>query len=175
MTFETQTGSREVIGFLWPNEQENVEYEMTKTLSRLVWPERKRVGVLSSLEVFGSADDPFMAQMMAAQGRQPTPKWISVQLLEELYDTTKIDADTDSISNEDLDLLVVIHPKDLPKKTLFAIDQFVAAGGRAMVFVDSYTLEDQPPQNPQQPWAALQYKPSSSLDPLLAHWGVYRP
>jgi ABC-type uncharacterized transport system involved in gliding motility auxiliary subunit len=175
MTFETQTGSREVIEFLWPNEQENVEYEITKTLSRLIWPERQRVGVLSSLEVFGGADDPYMAQMLAAQGRQPEPKWIAVQLLEELYDVSRVPADTEEISTADYDLLVVIHPKDLPAKTRFAIDQFVISGGNALVFVDPYALPDRPPQNPQQPWMAMQYKPSSNLEPLFSAWGLNRP
>ncbi len=175
LTFVTQTGSREVIDFLWPNEQGNVEYEITKTLSRLMWPNRQRVGVLSSLEVMGSASDPYMAQMLAAQGRQPTPKWIAVQLMEELYETTSIPADTEEISSEEIDLLVVIHPKQLPAKTLFAIDQWVAQGGDTIVFVDAYALDDRAPQNPQQPWMQLQYQPASDLEPLLSHWGVERP
>ncbi len=175
LELETQTGSREVIPFLWPNEQENVEYEITKALSRLVWSERKRVGVLSSLEVSGSGDDPYMAQMLAAQGRQPTPKWIAVQLLDELYETSKVEANATEISPDDYDVLVVIHPKNLPQKTLFAIDQFVARGGRLLAFVDPYALDDQAPQNPQQPWMALQYQPASDLSPLLEHWGLARP
>ena len=98
LTFETQTGSRETLEFLWPQEQENIEYEISKTLTNLLWPTRQRVGVLSSLEVFGSADDPYLAQMMAAQGRQPTQEWVSVQLLRETYDVTKVPADTEEIS-----------------------------------------------------------------------------
>ena len=176
LAFETETGSREVIEFLWPHEQENVEYEISKALYRLLWPERARVGVLSSLEVFGSSQDPFMAQMLAAQGRQPTPKWLAVQVLEELYDVEQVANDTDSISNDDLDLLIVIHPKDLPKKTVAAIDQYIQRGGDAMIFVDAYALDDRPPQNAQQqPWQALQYKPASNLDEMLRSWGIARP
>ncbi len=175
LTFETETGSREVIEFLWPHEQENVEYEISKTLYRLLWPERARVGVLSSLEVLGSSQDPFMAQMLAAQGRQPTPKWIAVQVLEELYEVEQVPNDTDSISNDDLDLLIVIHPKDLPRKTVAAIDQYIQRGGDAMIFLDAYALDDRPPQNAQQPWQALQYKPASNLDEMLRSWGIARP
>jgi ABC-type uncharacterized transport system involved in gliding motility auxiliary subunit len=175
LAFETQTGSREVIEFLWPSEQETIEYEISKTLHGLLWPTQKRVGVLSSLEVFGSAQDPYMAQMLAAQGRQPTQQWISIQLLDELYDVSQIDASTDSISPEDYDLVVVIHPKDLPTKTLAALDDWIVRGGNTLVLVDAYSIADQAPQNPQQPWAALQYDPSSSLGPLFEAWGIERP
>jgi ABC-2 type transport system permease protein len=174
LAFETQTGSREVIEFLWPSEQETIEYEISKKMVGLLWPTRKRVGVLSSLEVFGSAQDPFMAQMLAAQGRQPTQQWISIQLLDELYDVSQIDASTDSISPDDYDLVVVIHPKDLPTKTLAALDEWVVRGGNTLVLVDAYSIADQPPQNPQQPWAALQYDSSSDLGPLFEAWGIRR-
>lgn len=173
LSMETETGSRQMLPFLWPAEQANVEYEISKALHGLLWPEKSRVGVLSSLEVFGSASDPFMAQMLAAQGRQPTPKWISIQLLEELYEVESIDADVDEIP-ADLDLLVIVHPKDLPTKTLAALDRYVVRGGDALIFVDAYALDDRPPQNPQQPWAALQYEPASDLGPLFEAWGIER-
>ena len=175
LALETQTGSKETIEFLWPQEQENIEYEISKKIHGLLWPARQRVGVLSSLEVFGGAQDPMMAQMLAAQGRTPAQKWILVQVLEELYDVSQVAADVDEISSDDYDLLVVIHPKALPDKTVFAIDQWVAAGGNALIFLDPYALGDTPPQNPQQPWMALQYQPASNLAPLLDAWGLELP
>ena len=175
LAFETQTGSRETIEFLWPQEQENIEYEISKKIHGLLWPARQRVGVLSSLEIFGGAQDPFMAQMLAAQGRTPSQKWIIVQVLEDLYDVSQVAPDVDEISRDEYDLLVVIHPKDLPDKTAFAIDQWVAAGGNTLIFLDPYALGDTPPQNPQQPWMALQYQPASNLEPLLAAWGLELP
>ncbi len=175
LALETQTGSKETIEFLWPQEQENIEYEISKKVHGLLWPARQRVGVLSSLEVFGGAQDPMMAQMLAAQGRTPAQKWILVQVLEELYDVSQVPADVDEISRDDYDLLVVIHPKALPDKTVFAVDQWVAAGGNALIFLDPYALGDTPPQNPQQPWMALQYQPASNLAPLLDAWGLELP
>ncbi len=175
LALETQTGSKETIEFLWPQEQENIEYEISKKVHGLLWPARQRVGVLSSLEVFGGAQDPMMAQMLAAQGRTPARKWILVQVLEELYDVSQVPADADEILRDDYDLLVVIHPKALPDKTVFAVDQWVAAGGNALIFLDPYALGDTPPQNPQQPWMALQYQPASNLAPLLDAWGLELP
>lgn len=175
LVFQTQTGSRDVIEFLWPDRQESVEYEISKTLYSLLWPSGKTIGVLSGLQVFGGADNPYLAQMLAAQGRQPREKWIALKLLEEAYAVRPIDAEADSISPEEFDLVVVIHPKNLGDKALWALDEWIVRGGSALIFLDPYALDDRPPQNPQQPWMALQYRPASGLDRLLEAWGLELP
>ncbi len=175
LTLETQTGSRDAIPFLWPNEQDSIEYEISKRLHSLLWPSTQRIGIVASLEVFGTADNPYLAQMLAAQGRAPSEKWISIQLLDETYDIAPIDPEAETISPEEFDLIVVMHPKDLTDRQLWLIDEWVTRGGNALVFVDPYALNDQAPQNPQQPWLAMQYQPSSSLDPLLNAWGLENP
>ena len=175
LTVETRTGSKDSIPFLWPEEQESVEYEISKRLTSLLWPGSKRIGVLAGLEVFGTADNPYFAQMLAAQGRQPTEKWLSVRLLEESYEVSSLGDDVEQISHDDYDLVIVIHPKGLGGKTLWALDEWVTTGGKTLVFLDPYSIADQPPQDPQQPWAALQYEPASSLEPLLAAWGLEMP
>ncbi len=81
LVFQTQTGSRDVIEFLWPNQQETIEYEISKKIHSLLWPSGKTIGILSSLEVFGGADNPYLAQMLAAQGRTPREKWIARLML----------------------------------------------------------------------------------------------
>ncbi len=175
LTVETQTGSKDSIPFLWPEEQESVEYEISKRLTSLLWPGSKRIGILAGLEVFGTADNQYLAQMLAAQGRQPTEKWISVRLLEESYPVSSLQADVEHISHDDYDLVIVIHPKGLGGKALWALDEWVVTGGKTLVFLDPYSIADRAPQNPQQPWAALQYEPASSLAPLLAAWGLEMP
>jgi ABC-type uncharacterized transport system involved in gliding motility auxiliary subunit len=173
LVLETRTGSREVIEFLWPRDQENIEYEISKRIQSLLWPSSKKIGVLSSLELLGPSD-PYMAQLMAAQGRRPPEPWIAMRLLQERYTVTQVDLDTAHISPLDYDLLVVIHPKSLPPKTQWALDEWVVTGGDTLVFVDPYAIDDRPPENPQQPWAAMQYEPSSSLGDLGSAWGVTR-
>lgn len=176
LVFETQTGSRDKIEFLWPNQQETVEYEIAKRITKLLWPRKERIGILSSLDVVSDASNPYMAQVLAAQGKRPGKSWIAVQLLEEQYEVKKIDKDTDSISPDDYDLLIVIHPKKLSPRALWAIDEWVTRGGNTLVFVDPFSIDDQPPPNPQQqPWMQFQYEPSSSLEPLFAKWGLTSP
>ena len=174
LVMQTQTGSKDVIEFLWPNQQETIEYEISKTLYSLLWPTKKRVGVMSSLEVVSEADNPYMAQILAAQGKNPGSTWIAMDLLKETYEVKKIDAGTDEISPDEIDLLVVVHPKGFNDRGLWALDQWIARGGNTLIFVDPYTLEDRAPQNPQQPWAAYQHDASSNLERLFAKWGLER-
>jgi len=174
LVFQTQTGSRDVIDFLWPNQQETIEYEISKRIQSLIWPTRQRIGVMSSLEVFSDASNPYMAQILRAQGKNPGESWIAMKLLEETYQVSKIDADTDHISPDEYDLVIVVHPKDFNQRAMWALDEWVTRGGNTLIFLDPYSLDDRPPQNPQQPWATYQYKPSSNLAPLLASWGLER-
>ena len=174
LVFQTQTGSKDVIEFLWPNQQETVEYEISKTLHNLIWPRSQRIGVLSSLEVLGADDNPYMAQILAAQGKSPGKTWIAMDLLKESYELKTIDTDVDEISQDDYDLVVVIHPKNLGSRALWALDEWITRGGNALIFVDPYSIDDQAPQNPQNPLQAYQYEPSSNLDRLFSAWGIER-
>ena len=174
LVFQTQTGSKDVIEFLWPNQQETVEYEISKKLNNLIWPQSQRIGVLSSLEVLGADDNPYMAQILAAQGKRPGKTWIAMDLLKESYELKKIDSDVEQISPDEFDLVVVIHPKNLSTRALWALDEWIVRGGNALIFVDPYSIEDQAPQNPQNPLQAYQYDPSSDLPRLFAAWGIER-
>lgn len=174
LAFETQTGSKDKIEFLWPNQQETVEYEIARRLQTLLWPVKKRIGVLSSLEVLSEGSNPYLAQILAAQGRQPRDSWIAMQMLQQSYEVSSLDPEIEKISPDDHDLVLVIHPKGLAQKTQGALDEWIVRGGSTLMFLDPYALDDQPPQNPQQPWQAYQYKPDSNLPALLGAWGLER-
>ena len=82
-----------------------------------------------------------------------------------------IASDADHIG-KDVDVLMVVHPKQLPPKTLYAIDQFVMNGGRMLLFVDPNSGADASGQDPSNPMAGLMASHSSDLEPLLSAWGV---
>jgi ABC-type uncharacterized transport system involved in gliding motility auxiliary subunit len=42
---------------------------------------------------------------------------------------------------DDIDVLMIVHPAGLDDKMLYAIDQFILKGGKAMVFVDPFSEE----------------------------------
>lgn len=174
VVFETQTGSKDLIDFLWPEKQETVEYEISKRLYNLLWPTQKRIGILSSLEVMPDTSNPYYAQMLAAQGKEPPEPWTTIKLLQESYEVSLIDSESDHISRDEYDLVLVIHPRSFSEKTLWALDEWVITGGNTLIFLDPYCVEDQPPPNPQQPFARFQYKAASNLKTLLDKWGLER-
>jgi ABC-type uncharacterized transport system involved in gliding motility auxiliary subunit len=66
--------------------------------------------------------------------------------------------------------LLVIHPRDLPEATEYALDQFVMRGGKLIAFVDPHMYFDQQP-NPMMPMAQGQ-PGQSTLPRLFKAWGV---
>jgi ABC-type uncharacterized transport system involved in gliding motility auxiliary subunit len=166
---QTALGKVKTIPFFEPERQEFVEYDISKLISTAVLRDKKKVGVLSSLNLAGPEMSPYLLQMMRMQGREPPKPWTIITELRETYDIQTVPAETEAIPAE-LDFLMVVHPKDLPKKTLFAIDQFVMKGGRLMVFVDPFCVADQP--RTQEPYEAAEPKKSSDLNALLRGWGV---
>jgi len=72
----------------------------------------------------------------------------------------------------EVDILMLVHPKELSEKTLFAIDQFVLGGGHALVFVDPHAETDQAPADPQNPMAAAMAPKNSDLKKLFEKWGI---
>ena len=68
-----------------------------------------------------------------------------------------------------MDVLLLVHPKQLDDSTLYAIDQFVLGGGRALVFIDPHS-ESEPPQPQAMPM--MRASRNSELESLLSAWGV---
>ena len=166
---QTALGKVKTIPFFEPDRQDFVEYDISKLISTAVLRDKKKLGVLSSLNLAGPEMSPYLMQMMRLQGREAPKPWTIITELRETYDIQTVAADADAIP-AGLDFLMVVHPKNLPKKTLFAIDQFVMKGGRLMVFVDPFCLSDR--SQTQEPCEAAEQKKSSDLNALLRGWGV---
>jgi gliding motility-associatede transport system auxiliary component len=152
------TDEEKVIPVFQPNKEESLEYEITKLIYTLAHPKKRVIGVISALPVFGAATD----------GR-PGGGWNIISLLREVFEVRDLGTEPAEIA-QDVDTLLLIHPKNLADETRYAIDQFVLKGGKAMVFVDPHAEEDKASPNPQNPMAMPQT--SSNLPDLMEKWGV---
>ena len=154
-----------------PRMESTLENEITRHITRVVWPERPVVGVLSSIPgVLGEQMNPMMMQMR----RRPSPGWIAFAELKKDYDLREIAPDAESI-DPDVKALVVIHPKNLSEKTLFAIDQFVIKGGRLIACVDPFSFKDFEASSQQQQNPMMQMGGQggpSTLGKLFEKWGI---
>ncbi len=151
----------EVLPFLSPNRESSLEYDLARMISTLAQPERPRVGLLSGLPMEGGFD---------MQSGRRTPAWAVYEQWNELFDLTSVQPDAGALP-EDLDALVLVHPRELSPDLLYAIDQFVLGGGRLLAFVDPFAEAD-PGDNPGDPASRFTAERSSSLEPLFAAWGV---
>jgi len=172
LVLQTQWGVEKTIAFFSPDRQNFVEYDISYLIDTAITREKKRLGILSPLPVMGENVSGYMAQLMRMQGQRPAPPWGVVQQLKQMYDVKEVSTNVDEI--KDIDILLVIHPKDLSEKTQFATDQFVLKGGRAIVCVDPHCIADRPPPT-QNPYETFSHKTASDLNKLLRTWGLQMP
>lgn len=156
------TDGRSVIPSFQSEREEFLEYDVAKLIHELGTPKKPVVGLMSSIGMQGQFDP--------MSGRMSDP-WPVVAQLQQLFTVRSLTADADHI-DKDVDVLMVVHPKLLPTKTLYAIDQFVLRGGRMLLFVDPNAGADAAAQDPSNPLAAAAAGHSSTLEPLLSTWGV---
>ncbi|GIZ11389.1 Gldg family protein [Pseudomonas sp. NCCP-436] len=147
----------QVIPFFALDQEEHLEYELSRLVQTLAKPELPVVGVLSGLPMTGGFD------MMT---RQPSAPWMVLEQVRQLFEIETLKRDVDEIP-EKVSVLWLVHPKNLPEQTLYAIDQFVLRGGKLMVFVDPYAEADTGDM-PGEP--AMDR--SSNLEELFKAWGL---
>lgn len=160
-----QDTKKEVIPFLQPDKEASLEYDVTRLIYSLATSKRTTVGLMTGLPMEGMPMNPFMPQAQGGQG------WFIVKQLKKSFNVRSLSMDISEIP-KDINVLMLVHPKDISDKAMFAIDQFVLGGGRLMAFVDPFSEADQPAGNPGNPMAAMQSKRSSDLKPLFDRWGV---
>ena len=155
----------DVIAFFDPSQERQLEYEISKLIYRLSNPEPVKVSVLSSLPIQGGANPNPMAMQMGQP--QTTPAWAAYTQLEQLYDVELLAPDAQVIP-EETKVLVLIHPKELTDLQLYAVDQYVLAGGKALIFVDPAAESD----SQSAGMMGMPTPSSSDLTKLFSAWGV---
>ena len=148
---------RETIPFLQPNRERFLEYDLARLIFALQHPKKPVVGVITSRLVFG---DP-RAQLRGQEGKT----WILINQIRPLFELRQITSDFTSV-DDDIEILLLIHPPAFQKSSLYAIDQFVLRGGRLLAFLDPYN------ESAALGADGIPSPPSSNLNPLLGAWGI---
>ena len=154
-------GESKLIPFFQPNKEQFLEYDVTKLIYTLINTKKPVVGLMSKVPMFSSFD------IETQKIRDP---WAITNQLQQLFDVKNIDFAVTEF-DQDLELLMLVHPKDLSKKTLYAIDQYVMNGGNLIVYVDPYAEADIPAVDPNSPIEAAGVR-SSNLKLLFDAWGI---
>ena len=149
----------ETMPLIRPDQEEFLEYEFMKIITQVTNPERTIIGLITQLDIDGGFDP------MTGQGTQ---QWMIMDLIRQLYEVRRVDLTSDSIE-EDIDILMIVHPEGLSDRFLYAVDQYVLQGGDALVFLDpnADSMVGRSPQGNLIP-AGM----SSELPGLLEAWGI---
>ena len=136
-----------------------LEYDLTRAIGRTATAKKPVIGVMTPLPAFGSGGNPMMG--MPAQA-----PWVFISELRRDYNVKHVDPNAERI-DDDIGVLLVIHPRGITEQAQYAIDQFVLRGGRLIAMLDAYAYFDQMPG-----MGRAQGGSASSLDRLLKAWGV---
>ena len=130
--------------------------EVRQRLEKVNPGKRKVVGIMTSLPEY------------YIDGSK-TNQWTIFKEIQSKYTSRVVSVSAEAIDN-DVDVLVLIHPKNLSARTLYAIDQYVLRGGRVVVCVDPFSVMDLIKQRKEPQIAnADSY---STLGTLFDAWGV---
>jgi ABC-type uncharacterized transport system involved in gliding motility auxiliary subunit len=149
------TDEEKVIPFFQSSKESALEYDISKLLYNLAYPEKRIVGIMSSLPIFGDK-------------QEKLPKWTITDTIEEFFEIKVLGTNPKNLDG--IDVLMIIHPKDVKDDTLFAIDQYVLKGGKVMLFVDPLAEGDR--SKPAGSDSSILPDLDSDLDRLTEQWGI---
>ena len=139
--------------FLAPERESTLEYDLTRLIMRLDRPDMKTIAVLSSL------------QGMSGDGQGAG--YSVLQEMAKSFSLIQLPDDFIAIPGE-TDVLMIAHPPALTDTQLYAIDQYILAGGRALVLVD-------PASRAAMAGGVMNISDSplrSDIGKLSEHWGI---
>ena len=153
------TDDERIIPFFQANREEAAEYDITKLIYKLSFPEQSVIGVMSSLPLFAGA----------GADNQQNPDWTIINALRELFEVRDLGAKPEAIA-KDIDILMIVHPKDLSDTEYYELDQYLLKGGKAMIFLDPLAEEDRSQPDPENPNVLPRVE--SYFEKILDAWGM---
>ena len=153
----------EIIPFFADERQQYLEYDLARMIFNLSQPKKPVLGIISNLPL-----DTGAGGIVAAMRGQSQPFLIYAELTDR-FDVEFIPTDAVKIPNQ-IDVLLLAHPRPPGDLQAYAIDQFVMRGGRVIAFIDpqsEVSLTAGPNGEPLKG-----YTEQSNLPRLMAQWGV---
>ena len=150
------TDDQVIIPFFATERETFLEYDLTKMVQRLVNPTRKTVGLLSTIPIAGGYVPEFGT----------TQRWPVIERVMEFFRIMPLPTKTREIPAE-VDILMLVHPVGLNPHTMYAIDQFMMRGGKALAFVDPVAEAEAASTRKQG------FRPrGSNFNRILERWGI---
>ena len=156
----SQLDRKQTLSAITPQRERLLEYDLVRAIARVANPERPKIGLMAGLPVLGERFNPYT--------RSSSEPWVLASELKREFDVKEVPLSAKEI-DKDINVLLLIHPRDMQPEQEYVLDQFVLRGGKLIAFVDPYAYFDQQPMMPGVP-----PMPSSSDLPLLFKaWGIH--
>jgi ABC-type uncharacterized transport system involved in gliding motility auxiliary subunit len=155
----SQLDRKQAIAAITPQRERLLEYDLVRAIARVGSAQRPKVGLMAGLPVSGEKFNPYT--------RQSSEPWVLSQELRREYDVQEVPLSAKEI-DKSVNVLLLVHPRDMQPQQEYALDQFVLRGGKLIAFVDPYAYFDQAAQMPGMP----PQPSSSSLPTLFKAWGI---
>ena len=150
------TDDQVIIPFFATERETFLEYDLTKMMQQLVNPTQKTVGLLSTIPIAGGYVPEFGT----------TQRWPVVERIMEFFLIMPLPTEIREVP-EEVDILMLVHPVGLKPHTMYAIDQFMLRGGKALAFVDPVAEAEAASIRKQG------FRPrGSDFNKILESWGV---
>lgn len=141
-------GFEELLPFIPPGREPFLEYELARMVMTLGRERAPRIGLITTLP---------MAGREVGMAEFDQPPWVVLEQLRDFFEVVDIAVSDETLPN-DLDALLVIHPRNLTERLLEAIDAYVSSSKPLLLMLD--------------PWSDMSDFINSDLGPLLEHWGL---
>ena len=125
------TDDVETIPFIQVDRESFLEYDISRMLFALAKAKPTVVGILSTLPTDGTV------KFTATGQQEAVPPYVVRDQIGSLFETRFLGKELEEVP-EDINVLLIVHPKNTSEQTLFSIDQYLLAGGRAIIFVDPF-------------------------------------
>ncbi len=157
--FSNSVDDTTIIPFFELDREQFLEYDLTKTIYNLANTTKPNIGLISGLPLIGRVNN-FQGN---AQYEEP---FYIYQTLNEFFNVVDLTLEVTTIP-DNIDQLLIIHPKNLNDETLYAIDQFVMSGKGVTFFIDPFSEFD---NNLSKPEEEKDFS-SSNLSKIFTSWG----
>jgi len=160
LVVKDKEGKTAQVPFFDPRRQPLVEYDITSAIYEMKEIKKVTIGLMAPPFIVAEGLDSYDTGMMKVTGDKKTKEWLVISRLRQKYNVKILSVDGKDVKG--VDLLVIIHPKNVSGEMLYAIDQYVMKGGSLIVFQDPYCISD----------LSIFTDRASDLNILLKGWGI---
>jgi ABC-type uncharacterized transport system involved in gliding motility auxiliary subunit len=157
----SQLDRKTALPFMAPDRERLLEYDIARAVTAVTKTEKPLIGLLTPLV---TTPPPVFMPMM----ERPASAGVFFEELRRSFEVRELPFRLEAVP-EEIETLLVVHPRNISDQAQFALDQFVLRGGRLIVFLDPLCVMDVPPGGPM---VGMSPPSISNLPRLLPSWGV---